>query len=207
MIELSEFWIFLGGALLLNITPGQDMAYTLASAARGGRRAGLAAAGGIGAGSLAWSLIAATGLAVALAAAPNALAIIRMIGAFYLFFLAVRIISKLDAPLDMQGAAPVGEAFRLGVFTNLFNPKVGLFFLAFLPGFTNPETGSIWKQMLFLGGVFSLSSFLVLSGVAFGASAVRNTLQDTKAIKFGLNAATAILFIIIGFRLLLTNPI
>lgn len=207
MIELSEFWIFLGGALLLNITPGQDMAYTLASAARGGRGSGLAAAGGVGAGALAWSLIAATGLAVALAASPGALVVIRMIGAIYLFYLAVRIIAKLDAPLDAQGSAPVGEAFRLGVFTNLFNPKVGLFFLAFLPGFTNPEAGSIWKQMLILGGVFSLTSFIVLSGVAFGASAVRNALRDTKAIKIGLNVATAILFTFIGFRLLLTNSL
>ena len=207
MLELSDFWIFLGGALLLNITPGQDMAYTLASAARGGRGSGLAAAGGVGAGSLAGSLIAATGLAVALAASSGALAIIRMIGAFYLFYLAVRIIGKIDAPLDAQGAAPVSVAFRLGVFTNLFNPKVGLFFLAFLPGFTNPEAGSIWKQMLFLGGVFSLTSFMVLSGVALGASAVRNMLQDTKAIKIGLNVAAAILFTIIGFRLLLTNGV
>jgi len=207
MIALSEFWIFIGGALLLNITPGQDMAYTLASAARGGRGSGLAAAGGVGAGSLGWSLIAATGLAVALAASSSALVIIRIIGAIYLFYLAVRIVAKLDAPLEAQGVAPVGEAFRLGIFTNLFNPKVGLFFLAFLPGFTNPEAGSIWQQMLLLGGVFSLTSFVVLSGVAFGASAVRNLLQDTKAIKIGLNVATAILFTIIGFRLLLTNSL
>lgn len=205
MIGISELWIFLGGALLLNITPGQDMAYTLAAAARGGRGAGIAAAAGVGVGALTWSLISAAGLAIVLAASPSALALIRMAGAIYLLYLAVRIISKLDAPLALQSETPAGEAFRFGVFTNLLNPKVGLFFLAFLPGFTAPEAGPVWRQLLFLGAVFSLTSLLILSGVALGASAVRNMLQDTKAIKIGLNIATAALFVFLGLRLLLTN--
>lgn len=204
---MSELWIFLGGALLLNITPGQDMAYTLGAAARGGRSAGFAAAAGVGVGALTWSAISAAGLALILAASPSALALIQMAGAVYLLYLAVRIITKLDAPLALQDDTPTGEAFRLGVFTNLLNPKVGLFFLAFLPGFTSPEAGPIWRQLLLLGGLFSLTSFLVLSGVGLGASAVRNMLRDTKAIKIGLNIATAALFAFIGLRLLLTNNV
>ena len=207
MIELSEFWIFLGGALLLNITPGQDMAFTLSSAARGGKGSGLAAAGGIGVGALAWSLIAAAGLAVALVATSNALTFIRLAGGAYLLYLAVRIITRLDTPTDPQKEAPVGESFRFGVLTNLLNPKVGLFFFAFLPGFVNAETGPVWQQVFLLGAIFSLTSVIVLGAVAFGASAARNTLQDTKSIRRGLNIATAALFLVIGMRMLLTTSL
>jgi threonine/homoserine/homoserine lactone efflux protein len=205
MIDFTQFWIFLGGALLLNITPGQDMAFTIGTAGRGGKSAGLAAAAGVGAGSLAWSLIAAAGLGAAVAASAMVLKIIQVAGAFYLFYLAVRIIIKLDAPIDTQKETPAGEAFQFGMLTNLLNPKVGLFFLAFLPGFVSPETGPVWAQMLILGAVFSATGFLILCGVAVTASAARQTLRDSKPVIIGLNLAVALLFIAISFRLIWMN--
>src|SRR5262249_22006908 len=133
MIDLPTFWLFITGALILNITPGPDMAFTLASATRGGAKAGLAAALGVGLGSLVWAALTAAGLAALLAASEHAFTIIRILGGGYLIYLAVRTFLAQGDLQEAAGVSSVAAAFRSGALTNIFNPKVGLFFLAFLP--------------------------------------------------------------------------
>ncbi|MHA7871244.1 MAG: LysE family translocator [Hyphococcus sp.] len=194
MIDPQSFFLFLAGALLLNITPGPDMAFTLATSARGGARAGAAAAVGVGVGSLAWAVLTATGLAALLAASEHALTLIRIAGGSYLLFLAVRTFMHRREVPDAAGAADAMRAFRAGVLTNLLNPKVGLFYLAFLPGFVDPSAGSAALQMLLLGAVFSIGGALVLLLVAVAAGALRRQLTQSISFRARLNTASACVF-------------
>ncbi len=172
MIDSSMLFLFLGGVLLLNITPGPDMAFTLATAAKSGTRAGLAAAAGVVTGSLVWAALTAVGLAALLAASEHALTAIRMIGGAYLIYLAVKTyLHRHDVP-EMTGAVNFGRAFRSGALTNMLNPKVGLFFLAFLPSFVDPAAGPVGPQIFILGAVFSFSGGLILALVAMAAASL-----------------------------------
>lgn len=205
MIDGSAFLVFLGGALLLNLTPGPDVAFTLASAARGGVRNGIGAAIGIGAGSFGWTLATAAGLAALLATSEHMLTIIRIVGGLYLLHLAVKAALEKTSFHDSAGAPDVIQSFRAGALTNLFNPKVGLFFLAFLPGFANPEAGPVTLQILALGSIFSLTGVCVLVAVAFSAGALRERLARSERMNRGLKAVSASAFAGLGFYLLFSN--
>ena len=205
MIDPSLFWLFLAGALILNITPGPDMAFTLATSARAGVRAGLAAAIGVGAGSLGWAILTAAGLAALLAASEHALTIIRIGGGAYLLFLAVQTFRHRRAMLQSRGGTNVWQAFRAGALTNLFNPKVGLFYLAFLPTFTNAATGPVWLQILALGAIFSITGALVLALVAIVAGSARARLVQSEKFRVALNIAAATVFGALGLYLIFTR--
>ncbi|SFB01632.1 Threonine/homoserine/homoserine lactone efflux protein [Poseidonocella pacifica] len=153
--------VFAMAALLLNVTPGPDMMFITASGLAGGLRGGCAAALGVAAGVFCHILLAAAGLAALLTQVPMALDVIRFGGAAYLLYIAWRSWNASE-PTTVRGRSDVVQAFRRGLLTNLFNPKVALFILAFLPQFTNPEAGPVAHQILWLG------SFLVLSAAATG---------------------------------------
>ncbi|HOP20431.1 MAG TPA: LysE family translocator [Amphiplicatus sp.] len=203
MVDPSLFWLFLAGALILNITPGPDMAFTLASATRGGVKTGLAAAAGVGAGCVGWAVFTAAGLAALLAASAQAMTVIKFVGGAYLLYLAWRTFAARRELKEGTGAASLGAAFRSGALTNLFNPKVGLFYLAFLPSFTNAEIGPVWLQILTLGVVFSFTGSLVLAGVAFAAGSLRERLARSEKLRVRLNTVAATAFAALGLRLVL----
>lgn len=205
MIEGPAFALFLGGALLLNITPGPDMAFTLASSARGGARAGIAAALGVGAGSLGWAFAAAAGLAAMLAAWEHALTVMRIAGGAYLFYLAMRAITEKQAPPTASGSSGIIRSFRAGVLTNLLNPKVGLFFLAFLPGFVSTEAGDPALQILLLGALFSFTGTCVLIMVAMAASVMRARLVESPGAQAGMKALSASVYGALGLYLLTSD--
>lgn len=160
---------FLAAGILLNLTPGADVLFATASGLRGGWRAGVAAAAGVSLGTLAHAALAAAGLAALIAATPQALLAIRWLGAAYLVWLAWK--SWTAGPLHQGtgGAATLGQAVRQGFLTNLLNPKVALFVLAFLPQFANPAAGPVGPQILALGALFATTG-LVVTG-AYGALA------------------------------------
>jgi threonine/homoserine/homoserine lactone efflux protein len=120
--------------LALNITPGPDMLYVAARGASEGRSAGIVSALGIGAGTLVHIALVAAGLAALLNAVPVAYVAIRLGGAAYLIYLGVRaLLARQTTTSTSLAPAPLGAIFRQGVITNVLNPKVALFFLAFLP--------------------------------------------------------------------------
>lgn len=205
MIDSSSFLLFLAGALLLNITPGPDMAFTLATSAKGGARAGIAAAAGVGAGSLVWAGLTAAGLAALLAASQHALTVIRIAGGAYLIYLAVRTWRTRHEAISTKGADNAVAAFRSGVLTNLLNPKVGLFYLAFLPAFTNAEIGPVWMQVLILGGVFSLGGTGVLIVVAILAGSARDALARSPSVRATMSKISAGVFGALGLHLVFSR--
>lgn len=203
MIAPTEtFLVFLAGALILNITPGPDMAFTLASAVKGGVRAGAAAAIGIGAGSLVWAGATAIGLAALLSASQHMLTLLKIAGGCYLVYLAIETYRHRRDAIETKGAGGAASAFRSGFLTNLLNPKVGLFYIAFLPAFTDAAAGPIWAQVLFLGAVFSVSGALVLIGVAAAAGGLRARLAASPALRGRIRTASALVFGGLGLHLI-----
>lgn len=203
MIGSSEtFVVFLTGAVLLNLTPGPDMAFTLASAVKSGARAGVAAAIGIGCGSLAWAVATAAGLAALMSTSQDFLTILRVAGGAYLVFLAVQTYRHRRDDVEAAGANNALAALRAGFATNLLNPKVGLFYIAFLPAFTDAANGPIWSQVLILGAIFSFSGALVLIAVAAGAGAVRDRLASSVKLRARIRTVSALAFGSLGLHLI-----
>src|SRR6202163_601518 len=141
MLGIHDYWLFVAMGVLLNLTPGQDTFYILGSSIAQGRRIGVASALGISAGCIVHTLAAAVGLSAILATSTSAFFAVKLAGAAYLVYLRVRFIvappyagssSGRDAP------ALAWRAFCQGVVTNVLNPKVALFYLAFLPQFIEP---------------------------------------------------------------------
>ncbi|MAK63972.1 MAG: threonine transporter RhtB [Maricaulis sp.] len=205
MLDWSLFPLFFAAGLALALSPGPDMAFTLATAAARGPKAGLGAVGGIITGGLIWTLAAAAGLAALVATSDHALTVIRYAGGAYLIWLAIRTLRALDAPLKAEAARDAWQGFRQGLMTNLLNPKIGLFFLALLPQFTNPEIGPVWLQMLTLGFIFFMMGTVILTIVALAAGAARDRLVRSAASRRALNGLAATAFGGLGLRLLFSG--
>ncbi len=161
----SELFVpFLVAGIALNLTPGSDMTFVALCGARGGRNAGLAAAGGIFVGCLGHILFAAVGLSALIAASQTAFAVVKWLGVAYLLFIAIQLFREDGSPHARSGrsvALRPSYAFRQAAIVNLLNPKVGIFFLAFLPQFIEPGVPSPWLQILALGMVFNLAGAIV----------------------------------------------
>lgn len=190
------FVTFLGAAFVLYLTPGADMMFTLASGMAGGPKAGLAAACGIATGVLVHVTAAAAGLAVLVAASPIALDVIRYAGAAYLAFLAWQAFTDRGHLARAEGRAQIWRAFRRGFITNILNPKVGLFVLAFLPQFIDPAAGPAWHQILILGALLGLGGIITdgAYGIFAGLMAERvrksaRTMNTVSGLIFGGLAA------------------
>lgn len=153
-----ELLLFLLAGAALIATPGPDMIYVLTRAAAQGRWAGMASLFGVIAGSFCHAAAAAFGLSHLFAYSPVAYDIVRWCGAAYLLYLAwqaVRSPSMAPRLADAQGRARLWALFRQGAVTNLLNPKVALFYIAFLPQFADPGRGPVWAQILLLALLFN----------------------------------------------------
>lgn len=182
---------FLAASLALNLTPGPDLMFISASGVAGGPRVGVAAALGVVSGSLFHTALAAGGVAALIAAHPLAFDALRYAGAAYLIYLAVK---AWRAPPDLdegKGAKDMWRAFRRGALTNILNPKVLVFVLAFLPQFADPARGPVWLQILLLGLLFGVASLPVNCGCGLLAGAFSHWLR-----RFGgfVNKLVALVF-------------
>src|SRR5262249_11276594 len=191
--------------VLLNLTPGPDMLYVIARSLGQGRPAGIASALGITAGCVVHMLAVAFGLAQLLVAVPAAYEIVKYAGALYLVYLGIRTLGASGgAPVESEiGRDDLPTIFRQGVTTNVLNPKVALFFLAFLPQFADPRRGSVAAQILFLGVLFNISGTIVNVVVALLASRAGGWLRDRVGASPAFRYLTGGMFIGLGLRLAL----
>lgn len=189
---------FLGASVLLYMTPGPDMMFTVASGMAGGPRAGVA---GVSLGVLPHVIAAAAGLAVLVAASPVMLDVIRYAGAAYLAWLAWSSWrADPDAP-RRRGRAQMVRAFRRGFLTNILNPKVGLFVLAFLPQFTDPTIGPVWHQILALGALLTVGGFLFKGVYELFAGVMADRIRRSAGV---MNKVSAVIFGGLAARLALS---
>jgi threonine/homoserine/homoserine lactone efflux protein len=203
MPEVNSLLLFMLATLTLNITPGPDMLYIIARGTEQGRSAGIVSALGISAGCLVHTLLVASGLAVLLRTVPVAYDVIKYTGAAYLIYLGVRALTsrrrmEADRQVAKRGLGPI---FLQGMLTNLLNPKVALFFLAFLPQFINQSQGRIALQIIILGLLFNLLGTTVNIIVSVAASITgghfRSRLGDSSVFRW----ATGGVLIGLGIRL------
>jgi len=168
MFDTHDPWLFALSLLVFALTPGPDLMFTLTRSLQHGARAGVAAAFGVGAGCLVHSAAAAFGLAALIAASAEAFTVLRWVGAAYLLWLAVGMFRASpaaageSAPVPRLPAADVWRIFRQGFLTNALNPKVAMFFLAFLPQFIDVDAANKTLAFLFLGGWFTAQGIAVL---------------------------------------------
>ena len=167
--------------LALNIVPGADMTFIVASAARGGRRDGIVASLGVGAGALVHILAAVLGLSAILASSQAAFNAIKWVGAAYLLWLAFSLLRNKGGHAEEKRPAASGwRLFRAAMLVNVLNPKVALFFLAFLPQFVDPEAAVPAVQILCLGLWFDFAGTLVNIAIALAAAGAAGRLRHVE---------------------------
>ena len=205
MPDLHSLLIFIGAGLLLNLAPGPDVLYIVARSISQGRAAGVVSALGIGSGCLFHVVAAACGLSALMLALPMAYDVVRYAGAAYLVWLGVRALVSKGGAMEVKTMerTPLWVIFRQGVITNVLNPKVAIFFLAFLPQFADPANGPIAAQMLGLGLIFDFNGTLVCLGYALVASQLGDWLKSRYDLSTWINRVTGGLFIALGLRLAL----
>jgi threonine/homoserine/homoserine lactone efflux protein len=197
--------LFMTAGLALNLTPGPDMLFVAAQGTSAGRRAGLAAAVGIFLGCLVHIGAVALGLAALLARVPPAYEAVRWAGAAYLVYLGGRALLR-PQPLAGAAATPVRSwrsAMVQGAGTNILNPKVALFFLAFVPQFVDPRRGPAAGQIVVLGMLFNATGLMVNATVGWLASQATEWLRVRPGPGRALQRITGGVFIALGVRLAL----
>lgn len=202
--------LFMGATLVLNATPGVDLLLTLARTLQAGARAGMATALGIGAGCAVHALAAAGGLAALLALSATVFEVLKTLGAAYLLWLAVGLLrAALRSPGGASAAAqaaraepppPLAAEFRRGLLTNVLNPKIALFFLAFVPQFIPPAAAGKTAAFLVLGGLFVAQGTLFLLAVVAVASRLR-ALRWPPSARRWLQGTAGLLFTALAWRL------
>lgn len=200
MFGIHDFPLFLAAGILLTLTPGPDIALILGQAARGGSKAGVAAALGAGTGCLIHTALAAAGLSAILAASDTAFTAVKWLGAAYLVTIGARMVFSRAAPARAAGPAPLGQAFRQGVLTNALNPKVALFFLAFMPQFIDADAPSKPLSFMILGLAFNLTGTLFNASLGWLGGRAAGALR-LSALGAWLERALGVMFIGLGLRL------
>jgi threonine/homoserine/homoserine lactone efflux protein len=188
-------------ALALNLTPGPDMLYVTARSVSDGRRAGIVAALGIGAGTLVHITALALGLAALLAAVPLAYDVLRIAGAVYLLVIGAQLLFRPRSAGATAVPASHKTIFAQAVVTNVLNPKVALFFLAFLPQFVDPAAGPAVAQIVLLGLLFDVQGTAVNIAVALLSSGTTRRLRTNARAVSLLQRLTGAIFVTLGARL------
>ena len=201
MLGTHDLALFVLSALLLNITPGQDTLYIVGRSASQGFRAGALAALGIGAGCIVHITAAAFGLSALLAASATAFMVLKLAGAAYLVYIGVSLLrsGRAAVAVSLQPGGALRTTFVQGFWTNVLNPKVALFFLAFLPQFVDAGAAGSPLPFLFLGLVFNVNGTLWNLFVAWSAARVGRALHGAAALWF--NRGIGAFFVFLGVRL------
>jgi threonine/homoserine/homoserine lactone efflux protein len=210
VLGTHDLWLFVLSGLLLNVTPGPDTLYIVGRSSTQGWRAGAVAALGIGTGTLVHICAAALGLSAILAASAAAFTAVKIIGALYLLYVGIGLIRSAGGA-QAPTVAPDNRAvsmrviFRQGFFTNVLNPKVALFFLAFLPQFVASDSTSKSLAFLFLGVIFNFNGTLWNLLVAWSSARLTSKLAPSAAFRQWFNRGVGAVFILVGIRLALAR--
>jgi threonine/homoserine/homoserine lactone efflux protein len=208
MLGIHDFWLFVVSGLALNITPGPDTAYIVGRSAQFGWRGGAAATLGISTGCLVHVFACAVGLSALLAASATAFNLIKWAGAAYLCFIGIRmLLARGDAPVETpsreNGAMSPSKVFWQGALTNILNPKVALFFLAFLPQFVDAAAPHKALAFLVLGLTFICNGTIWCLGVAGFSAKTASRFRRSGRIMRWINRALGGMFVFLGARLAL----
>jgi threonine/homoserine/homoserine lactone efflux protein len=206
MLGIHDLPLFIVAGLLLNITPGADSLFIVARSISQGVRAGVAAALGIGLGCCVHIFAAALGLSAVLAASSVAFTFVKIAGAAYLVYIGISLLRARPTSAQSVGTiapAPLGTIFAQGFLTNILNPKVALFFLAFVPQFIEPSAPNKPLAFILLGVIFNFNGTLWCLFLAWATGRLGSLGVGRHAV--WLSRSVGALFVFLGVRLALTD--
>jgi len=207
MPSIDTLLTFLGIAVLLSLAPGPDNIFVLLQSAMHGTRAGLTVVLGLCTGLLVHTAVVAVGLAALLAASAMAFTVLKVAGALYLVWLAWQAFRAPVGEMSPQhaDANPPRRMYWRGVVMNLTNPKVVIFFLAFLPQFVVAERGHVALQLMVLGFVFILATLLVFGAIAWFSGVFGRVLMRSARVQRAMNWFAGTVFLTLAGRLALSQ--
>jgi threonine/homoserine/homoserine lactone efflux protein len=207
MIDPGMLTLFIPASLLLIIAPGPDILFVVAQGISSGKRAGFFTALGLAFGNSVHTLAAALGVSLIFKTSVVAFTVFKVAGALYLFYLAYKAIKHRKDLMKMndEDSKPVHHLIARGFIMNVLNPKVALFFLAFLPQFVSKEAGSPLSQILLLGAIFIILVVIVFGAIGLTAGTFGQFLTRSQKANETLNWLCAVVFIGLGIKLVLTK--
>lgn len=204
MIPFDSLSLFALASIALGLAPGPDNIFVLTQSAVNGRMAGVVVTLGLLSGVLVHTTLVALGIAVIFETSRLAFKALKIFGAAYLLYLAVKAFraSAQTIATGQPVREPLTKLYTTGIVMNISNPKVAIFFLAFLPQFTDPDRGSIPAQIFSLGLVFILCTFLVFGTIALLAGSLGGWLKRTPKAQVWLNRGAGVIFVGLALRLM-----
>ena len=207
MYDLSHWLVFFAAALALNISPGPDIAYIVSNTVARGKQHGFAASFGVCSGSVVHVLAAAFGLSAILAASALAFSAVKWVGAAYLIYLGVKALlsagSQFAVEANERSRRSAFSIYRQGFMIDVLNPKVAVFFMAFLPQFANPALGHVPAQLVLHGTLVIAVALVVEAGIVLIAARFTEALRRNPRIGLWLDRALGTVLIGLGLRLAL----
>ena len=218
-MDVQHWLLFAAAGLLLNLTPGPDVLYIVTQGMRSGARAGMVAALGITAGCFVHIFAAALGVSALMAASATAFSVLKWLGAAYLVYVGIRmVLARAPSEGDQNAmysiannrrntvATALKSLFFQGFWTNALNPKVALFFLAFVPQFITPTIENKPLAFLLLGLLFNFNALWVNIGWALAAAWMARRLGAVQRGMYKLERVAGVMFIGFGLNLALSSP-
>jgi len=208
MTDIQNFALFLGLSWILIITPGPDLIYVLTKGISTGRKAGLISAVGVTLGILVHTIFAALGLSIILKTSAIAFTIVKIVGAAYLIYLGLKsLLSKSEFKMKKDERISSKKIFTQGLISNTLNPKVALFFMAFLPQFIKTSVTENISPIpfLILGLVFALCTLIFLATLGYFSGAVGQYLMSRDSISKWIKNVSGSIMILLGIRLAFMN--
>jgi threonine/homoserine/homoserine lactone efflux protein len=195
--------VFIIASLVLIITPGQDMLLVMSRSISQGARAGVVTAAGVSTGLLGHTLLASLGLGALLMASEALFTAVKIAGAAYLVYMGVTHLwhNKLNIDIQNMSEAPLKKLYFQGALSNLTNPKIAIFYFAYLPQFVPAGSANPTMRLLFLGTVFAALTFMVKGPVGFTAGVLSNWLRSRPAVSGWINRISGFVLIALGLRL------
>lgn len=209
-MESTSYWLlFFSAAFAINISPGPDLIYILSRTIAHGRKIGIASSLGVCSGALVHVLAAALGLSAILATSAIAFSVVKYIGAAYLIYLGIQALRSkgmsFEMPVKKGIETTAWKAYRQGALVDILNPKVAVFFMAFLPQFVRPELGHNATQIIILGVLVNLIAIPVEFFVVFTADQTTGFFRRNRSFSVWLDRVLGSVLIGLGIRLALTE--
>ncbi len=195
---------FLTAAIVLNLAPGPDIAFIMGQTVRGGRKTGFAAMAGIWTGAFGHVLMAAAGLSAILATSAVAFSVVKWVGAGYLIWLGIQALRSDGSGFIAEGiksSTKLMPIYRQGVVVALLNPKVAIFFLAFLPQFVVPGAGPVWAQLFLHGSLIIVVAAFIEPPLILAGEKLTNKLRSSPKFGLWLDRSLGAILVALGLRL------
>ncbi len=207
-MDLSSLYMFIAASFLLCLAPGPDNIYVLTQGMTKSKKAAIITTLGLTTGLIIHTSAAAFGISVIFQTSEVAFNIVKYVGAAYLLYIAYQAFKYRNEPLDLtvqNSSSELKKLYIKGFIMNILNPKVSIFFLAFLPQFVTPANGNIPLQMIILGLVFMVMTIVVFSSIGVAGNMLSSKLLEKPSIVKYMNILTSFVLVSLGLKLALSS--